>query len=59
MKQRVILYADEGKILTDGEVYGKQIFLGGDRNAEEFYEIADKEYDEIMEKSLEEDLNAK
>ena len=59
MKQRVILYADEGKILTDGEVYGKQVFLGEDRNAEEFYEITDKEYDEIIEKSLGDDLNAK
>ena len=27
MKTRTIIYADEGKILTDGEIYGKQIFL--------------------------------
>ena len=49
MKQRIILYADEGKVLTDGEVYGKQIFLGENRNTEEFYEIDEAEYNELLE----------
>ena len=49
MKQRIILYADEGKVLTDGEVYGKQIFLGDDRNADEFNEISEAEYEVILE----------
>jgi hypothetical protein len=41
--------ADEGKILTDGETYGSVIFLGANRNVDEFYEIPREEYDRIME----------
>jgi hypothetical protein len=43
------LIADEGKILTDGNTYGKVIFLGKDRKTDEFYEITKEEYDKIME----------
>ena len=39
-----VLIADEGKILTDGEIYGK---IKG-RNAEEFHEISEAEYEEIQ-----------
>lgn len=49
MKTRMILYADEGKVLTDGEIYGRQIFLSDDRNAEDFSEITEAEYNEILE----------
>lgn len=43
-----ILRAPEGKILTNGEVYGVQIHLadGVDRNS--FYEITREEYDRIL-----------
>lgn len=44
-----VLKADEGKILTDGEVYGKMIYLAKNRSAEEFHEISETEYNEIME----------
>lgn len=44
-----VLKADEGKILTDGEVYGKIIYLAKNRSAEEFHEISETEYNEIME----------
>lgn len=47
MKQRVILYAEEGKILTNGEEYGKQIFLADDALASQYYEISEAEYEEI------------
>lgn len=42
------LIAEKGKVLTDGEVFGKTIFLGNSRNPDEFYEISEEEYDAIM-----------
>ena len=48
IETRTVLKADEGKILTDGEVYGRIIMLGEDRNAEEFHEITEAEYNSIM-----------
>ena len=49
MKTKVILYADEGKILTDGETYGTKIYLGEGRSADEFHEITEEEYNKILE----------
>ena len=48
MKTRTIIYADEGKILTNGEIYGKQIILAEGMYEFGFYEISDKEYAEIL-----------
>ena len=48
MKTRTIIYADEGKVLTDGVTYGKQIYLGDDVDESLFYEITDEEYAVIM-----------
>lgn len=42
-----VLKADEGKILTDGSVYGKTIYLAANRTADEFHEITEGEYNEI------------
>lgn len=49
MRIRNILYADEGKVLTDGEIYGRQIFLAEGKSAEDFYEITEEEYNNIVE----------
>ena len=49
MKIRNILYADEGKVLTDGTTYGTEIFLEVGRTADEFYEITEEEYEKILE----------
>ena len=54
MRIRNILYAEEGKVLTDGEIYGRQIFLAEGKNPSEFYEITEKEYNEVLEKMAEE-----
>lgn len=43
-----VLKADEGKILTDGEIYGKTIYLAKNRSPEEFNEITEAEYEEIQ-----------
>ena len=49
MKTRVVLCADAGKVLTDGTVYGKTVFLADGRSAEEFHEITEEEYEAVLE----------
>ena len=48
MKTRKILYADEGKILTNGEIYGRQIFLAEGVSEADFHEISEEEYRSIL-----------
>lgn len=43
------LVANPGMMLTDGDIFGKVIFLGNTRNADDFYEISDEKYNLIME----------
>lgn len=47
MKAKTILIADEGMVLTDGEVYGKTIYLADSANVEDYHEITQAEYEEI------------
>ena len=55
IETRMVLRADEGKVLTDGETYGRTIMLGEGRSAEEFHEITEAEYEEILAKQAEEE----
>ncbi len=48
MKTRTILYADDNKVLTNGRVYGTQIFLADGESAENYHEITKEEYEEIL-----------
>lgn len=48
MKERKVLYAEEGRVLTDGKTYGKVIFLADGENGYNFYEILDEEYENVM-----------
>ncbi len=56
MKKRMILFADEGKILTDGSIYGKEIYLAEGDDENRFYEISQCEYDDIIEKMANEEV---
>ena len=51
-----VLIADDGKILTDGVVYGRTIYLAKNRSPEEFHEITEAEYEEIREEEIEDVL---
>ena len=50
MKTRKVIYADEGKVLTNGTIYGKQIFLADGVSEADFYEISEQEYENIIAK---------
>lgn len=50
---REILIANKGMVLTDGETYGKKIYLEEGKSADKFYEITDEEYWELMAESEE------
>ncbi len=58
MKQRIVLYAEEGKVLTNGTEYGTVIYLADGVSAYSYYEIAQEEYEEILRKQEMEALNA-
>ena len=45
---RTPIIANEGKVLTNGEIYGKMIYLADGVSPDTFYEITDAEYQEIL-----------
>lgn len=49
MRTRTVIYADENKVLTNGKIYGTQIFLAEDESADGYYEISKEEYEELTE----------
>jgi hypothetical protein len=48
---RIKLTASEGHILTDGENYGKIIYLASGDEGEKWYEITEEEYQKKMEEA--------
>ena len=46
--------ATEGKVLTNGEAYSKEIYLGINDSIDNWHEITDAEYKEIIKKQEEE-----
>lgn len=45
---RIKLTATDGYVLTNGEVYGKEIYLGVNDNPDNWHEITEEEYAEIL-----------
>ena len=45
---REILIAPGGYMFTDGEIYGRKVYLATDRNKDEFYLITIEEYEEKL-----------
>ena len=40
--------ASEGMMLTNGEAYGKEIYLGKNDSPDNWHEITDEEYEKIL-----------
>ena len=47
--KQIILTADEGMYLTNGETYGKTVVLPESASADEWYEITEQEYNKMQE----------
>ena len=45
---RTILTASDGTVLTDGEIYGKILYLAEGADADLYYEITEEEYEKIV-----------
>ena len=51
--ERKVLKASEGMVLTNGEVYGKTIYIADDAYESDFTEITQAQYDEVLTKEVE------
>lgn len=54
--ERVILTATDGHILTNGEVFGRTIYLAEGESGDDFHEITDAEY-EVLQEAEEADVD--
>ncbi len=45
---RIKLTATDGMVLTDGENFGKEVFLAEGADVNAWHEITDEEYEEIL-----------
>lgn len=51
--ERQHLIANDGMVLTDGNIYGKEIYLADGMSADAFHEITMAEYEQML--AVEED----
>lgn len=47
MKVQKVIHAEDGMVLTNGEAYGKIVFLADGVDESSFHEITEAEYEEI------------
>lgn len=52
MKKMITLYADKGKVLTNGIDFGTVISLGEGVSADNYYEITQEEYEYFLEQQI-------
>ena len=52
---RIKLTASEGMVLTDGESYGREVFLAVDADANVWHEITEEEYKAIIKEEAKEE----
>ena len=50
---RTKITASEGMILTNGEIFGTEIFLAEGMTEEDFYEVPREEYEKLQEDDTE------
>jgi hypothetical protein len=55
--QQIILTADEGMYLTDGQTYGTTIILPESANVNDWWEITEAEYEQIQKELAESEAN--
>ncbi len=48
MNKRKVIQANDGMILTNGEIYGKTIYLAEGVSEKSFHEITEAEYEVIL-----------
>lgn len=49
------MVASEGKVLTNGEAYGKEVYLGKNDSADNWHEITEAEY-KIIQAEIESEI---
>ncbi len=54
---RIKLTASDGMVLTNGESYGREVFLAVDADADGWHEITQEEYEGILAEQQEDILN--